>query len=339
LMPDVFQRSVWIRLLTFCPPILLGLWLLPRFGSMVVWEWMVAAAGVWGASIMTMLLWMSHHPMAFTTVVELNIVVVFVCAFARFWPAVLMCAGVVFLHALVVFNVADFTGVLVANTSVLLGATVVFCLYANYKLEHDERMSYLQDRREQILDSQLHDAHQLLTLQATTDPLTEVANRRFFESHVQDYWQRALELHHPISLLLLDIDHFKRFNDHAGHQAGDRCLVGVTQAIQGCMRRTGDLLGRLGGEEFAVVMPEANEAAALAAAERVRSAVEARALPHATSPTAKVVTVSIGVVTLWPSEGVVTSVQALYAQADDALYEAKRTGRNRVMVARQELLP
>jgi diguanylate cyclase (GGDEF)-like protein len=109
--------------------------------------------------------------------------------------------------------------------------------------------------------------------------------------------------------------------------------------VQGCLRRTGDLLGRLGGEEFAVVMPDVNEAAALAVAQRVLSAVEARALPHATSPTADVVTVSVGVVTLWPSEGVANSAQALYAQADDALYEAKRSGRNQVMVARQEAQP
>ena len=98
-------------------------------------------------------------------------------------------------------------------------------------------------------------------------------------------------------------------------------------------------MDRLGGEEFAVVMPEANEAAALAVAQRVLAAVEARALPHATSLTSRVVTVSIGVVTLWPSEGVAASAQALYAQADDALYEAKHAGRNQVMVARQEIQP
>jgi diguanylate cyclase (GGDEF)-like protein len=86
-------------------------------------------------------------------------------------------------------------------------------------------------------------------------------------------------------------------------------------------------------------MPEVNEMAALAVAQRVLAAVEARALPHATSQTARVVTVSIGVATLWPSEGLATGPQALFAQADDALYEAKRAGRNRVMVARQEMQP
>jgi diguanylate cyclase (GGDEF)-like protein len=339
LLPDVFPRALALRLGGYLLPVCIGLWILQRWRWMAVWEWMVAAAGVWAGAIMASLLWMSRSQLAFTTVVEFNIIVVFVCAFARFWPAVLMCAGIVCLHTMVMFNVHDFTGVLVVNTSVLLGATILFCLYANYKLEHDERMGYLQDRREQIFDAQLQGAHDLLAHQATTDPLTEVANRRYFEAYVQDYWRRALELHQPISLILLDIDHFKRFNDHHGHQAGDRCLVTVTQAVQGCLRRTGDLVGRLGGEEFAVVMPEVNEAVALAVAQRVRSAVEARAVPHATSPTADVVTVSVGVVTLWPSEGVANSAQALYAQADDALYEAKHAGRNRVMVARQELQP
>lgn len=339
LLPDVFDRSVWVRVLGYCPPVLLGLWLLHRTRMVWLWEWLVAMTGVWAGAIMTTLLWMSHSRLAFTTVVELNLVVVFVCAFARFWPAVLMCAGMACLHAMVMWAVSDFTGVLVVNTSVLLGATITFCLYANHKLEHDERLCYLQDRREQILDNRLHEAHELLTHQATTDPLTDVANRRYFESYAQDYWMRALELHHPISLLLLDIDHFKRYNDHYGHQAGDACLKSVTQAVQGCLRRTGDLLGRLGGEEFAVLMPEANEASAQVVAERILRAVSDKGLPHAASLTEDVVTVSIGVVTLWPSEGVANSVQALYAQADDALYEAKRSGRNQVMVARQEMAP
>jgi diguanylate cyclase (GGDEF)-like protein len=339
LLPDVFQRALWINSLGYVLPVSIGLGLLHLWRLVSVWEWLVGAAGVWLGAIMATLLWLSRSQLAFSTVVEFNLIVVFVCAFARFWPAVLMCIGIVCLHAMVMFSVPDFTGVLVANTSVLLGATILFCLYANYKLEHDERMGYLQDRREQVFDAQLQGAHDVLAHQATTDPLTDVANRRYFEAYVQDYWNRALELHHPISLILLDIDHFKRFNDHYGHQAGDRCLVAVTQAVQGCLRRTGDLLGRLGGEEFAVVMPEVNEAAALAVAQRVLSAVQARGLPHVTSPTAAVVTVSVGVVTLWPSEGVANSAQALYAQADDALYEAKRSGRNQVMVARQEAQP
>ncbi len=339
LLPDVFMLAFWLRAVVYSVPVLTGLWLFHKLRLPWLWEWLVAGTGVFASAIMAYLMWRSREPLAITTVVELNLIVAYVCAFARFWPAVLMSVSVLCLHALTVLHVPDFTGVLVTNTSVLLGATVVFCLYANYKLEHDERMGYLLDRREQMLDAQLQDAHDLLARQATTDPLTEVANRRFFESYLQDYWRRALELHHPVSLLMLDIDHFKRYNDHYGHQAGDRCLLAVTQAVQGCLRRTGDMVGRLGGEEFAVVMPEVNETAAMAVAQRVLAAVEARALPHATSPSARVVTVSVGVVTLWPSEGLATGPQALFAQADDALYEAKRGGRNRVVVARQDMNP
>jgi diguanylate cyclase (GGDEF)-like protein len=339
LMPDVLELALWARLVGYCLPVLAGLWLIQRWRAPVAHEWLVGAAGVWASAIMVFLIWRSQGKLALTTVVELNLVVAFVCAFARFWPAAMMCLSIMCLHLLVVCHIPDFTGVLGVNTTVLLAATMVFCLYANHKLEHDERMGYLQDRREQILDAQLQEAHDLMARQATTDPLTEVANRRFFESYLQDYWSRAMELHQPVSMLMLDIDHFKRYNDHHGHQAGDRCLTAVTQAVQGCLRRTGDLVGRLGGEEFAVLMPEVNEMAALAVAQRVLAAVEARALPHATSQTARVVTVSIGVVTLWPSEGLATGPQALFAQADDALYEAKRAGRNRVMVARQEMQP
>ena len=127
---------------------------------------------------------------------------------------------------------------------------------------------------------------------------------------------------------MMDVDHFKKFNDRYGHQAGDVCLSKVAEAMRACLRQPGDMVARFGGEEFIAVLPQANGVTALAAAERVRLAVEALQLPHADSVVAPVVTVSLGVASVAAQPGQIDV--ALIKSADDALYQAKRAGRNRV---------
>lgn len=154
---------------------------------------------------------------------------------------------------------------------------------------------------------------------AATDGLTGIANRRSFDSTLQRHLGRAMSALDPVSLVLLDIDHFKRLNDEYGHQAGDDVLRQVA-AVLVEHARVVDVPARYGGEEFAVILPDCGEAEAAAAAERLRAAVEA-------APTSVPVTVSAGVAT-FPSHG--ADVAALIRAADDALYSAKRSGRNRV---------
>jgi diguanylate cyclase (GGDEF)-like protein len=156
---------------------------------------------------------------------------------------------------------------------------------------------------------------------STQDGLSGVANRRFFDETLAIEWRRAVRNGSALSLLLLDIDHFKRFNDTAGHQAGDDCLRHVAQALREMLQRATDLVARYGGEEFAILLPETDEAHARALAETIRERIAGSGL----------VTVSIGVIAMVPARDL--APEHLVKRADDALYEAKRLGRNRVVCA------
>ncbi|NJK45390.1 MAG: GGDEF domain-containing protein, partial [Pleurocapsa sp. SU_196_0] len=143
-------------------------------------------------------------------------------------------------------------------------------------------------------------------------------------------WQRALRNGRPLALGVLDVDHFKKYNDHYGHQAGDACLQRVAGILAETVHRAGDTVARYGGEEFVVLLPESDGAGAWQFAEKIRLAVETAALPHAQSPNG-IVSVSIGVKSLVPSETDASS--QLVRLADEALYEAKRQGRNKAILA------
>ncbi|QGZ60374.1 sensor domain-containing diguanylate cyclase [Paraburkholderia acidisoli] len=170
-----------------------------------------------------------------------------------------------------------------------------------------------------------------LRAQAGTDALTSLANRRAFEARALHEWQRARRAGGGLSLALLDVDRFKRFNDRYGHLAGDDALAAVAHAIDAHGRRNaggvGNFAARYGGEEFVLLLPELPPAAALALAETVRAAVEALGVPHGDSPSG-VLTVSVGVACT--AQGAFADWRALVDAADAALYAAKRAGRNRV---------
>lgn len=178
----------------------------------------------------------------------------------------------------------------------------------------------------------LEQANQSLEALSNSDGLLGIANRRHFEQRLQAEWRRAAREHQALSLLMIDVDHFKRYNDHYGHPAGDQCLQAVTRAAAApvALKRPADLLARYGGEELVVLLPDTPADGALAVAQDIRHAISALALPHAASPLAPIVTVSIGAATLRPTPQ--TDAAALVAAADAALYAAKHGGRNRVAV-------
>lgn len=159
------------------------------------------------------------------------------------------------------------------------------------------------------------------------DGLTGVANRYQFEALLELEWKRAKQDQRPLSLIMLDIDHFKAFNDTYGHPEGDVCLKQVADVLRAVTRRSGDVVARYGGEEFAVLLPGMEQVDAVAVAERMRVALESREIVHASSGVANRVTISGGVATLDPSAPVERGV--LVERADEALYRAKHEGRNR----------
>jgi diguanylate cyclase (GGDEF)-like protein len=175
----------------------------------------------------------------------------------------------------------------------------------------------------------------LLETYAFLDGLTGLANRRAFDDKSALEWRHSLRARQPLSTILLDVDHFKPYNDSYGHAAGDECLRGVARALSTQIGRTADLLARYGGEEFVVVLPGTHHASAMAIGESLRAAVQAMGLAHRASRVADHVTVSVGVSTVVPWDEI--DLPTLLEAADKALYAAKSSGRNCVMGA--ELQP
>ncbi|HSC13805.1 MAG TPA: GGDEF domain-containing protein [Gammaproteobacteria bacterium] len=165
---------------------------------------------------------------------------------------------------------------------------------------------------------------------AEKDPLTGVKNRRVFDEHLETFWQRAIKEERGIAILLIDVDHFKAYNDRYGHQAGDRALRRVAEMLQMFVTRPNDLLARYGGEEFAVLLYDVDGVAAERVAAQMRKAVCAMGLEHRDSRLGQIVTISIGVGVVEPSPE--RRARGALQLADEALYQAKTMGRNRVEV-------
>jgi diguanylate cyclase (GGDEF)-like protein len=217
-------------------------------------------------------------------------------------------------------RLAAFSGQLPLLTGVadqIAGAIASGQLYAELKKVTEQ----LEQKTRALEDANLHLGRAIETLHriSTLDGLTEVANRRHFDDTLVLEWRRAARNGQPMSLLMLDIDFFKPFNDKHGHQAGDEVLRRVAQVLRESVHRAADLVARYGGEEFIVLLPETGEEQARAIAELLRARIEESGL----------VTASLGVATQVPARD--GQPEELMKRADEALYAAKRAGRNRVM--------
>ncbi len=198
-----------------------------------------------------------------------------------------------------------------------LVVTAAVSALAAWQIERQSRRSFLESR--------------LIAQLAEQDALTGAKNRRVFDEQLTRLWHQAVDDRRPLAILLIDVDHFKDYNDRYGHQAGDVALQQVAKAVQAQIHRPLDLLSRYGGEEFAALLYDVNDAQAREVAERMRLAVSALAIEHRGSRTARVVTVSIGVASIQPlaSRGPLGALQL----ADEALYAAKVRGRDNVHLA------
>lgn len=183
--------------------------------------------------------------------------------------------------------------------------------------------------REVRTTRELREHRDRLAKLSTTDALTGIANRRRFDEVFDAEWCRAGRSHSPLSLAVLDVDHFKWFNDRYGHALGDQCLAAVARAVSGVIVRHNDLAARYGGEEFACILADTDQQGAMIVADKIRKAVEALGIPHETSSVGDRVTVSVGVATICPGKG--DSPKAFFEKADQCLYKAKEGGRNRVV--------
>ncbi|MBM7649273.1 diguanylate cyclase (GGDEF)-like protein/PAS domain S-box-containing protein [Bacillus ectoiniformans] len=175
-------------------------------------------------------------------------------------------------------------------------------------------------------EQQLKKANEILSNLSMIDGLTEIPNRRTFDLRLKEEWSRSARTSQPVSLIMLDIDHFKIYNDTYGHQGGDQCLKQIAKEIQSTLKRPGDIAARYGGEEFAVILPNTAEEGACLVAEAIRTNIVKLAIPHIHSKVKPYVTISAGVTTLMPTPYL--SVNDLVRLADKALYHSKESGRN-----------
>ncbi len=197
------------------------------------------------------------------------------------------------------------------------------------KRETDKRKA----RELELLEvaNELKKRNRLLEILSSIDGLTGIANRRVFDEFIDREWRLAIRNHQPVSLIFIDIDFFKKYNDMYGHQAGDECLQKVAKIISDEVNRPGDLIARYGGEEFVAVLGNTVIDVAAKFAEKMRAAVASNKILHQLSDVGGVVTISVGVAAAFPKEG--SDFCDLIEMADAALYSAKEEGRNRVKVA------
>ncbi len=254
---------------------------------------------VWGLSLLALIaLWRQHK----NTVLDL-------------WLAVVMCAWLCDIALSSVFNAARFDlGFYAGRIYGLVAASLVLLVLL---VEN----GWLYRR---LLEATID-----LQRMMSSDALTGIANRRAFDEAFALEWRRSQRSHTPLSLLMVDVDHFKRFNDHHGHVQGDHCLRAVAQALAGVAQRAGDVAARYGGEEFVLLLPDTPLEEATQLAQRCCQTVEQLALSHGDSPTAAHVTISVGVACTHAIEVREAQAVRLLERADAALYVAKQAGRNR----------
>jgi len=210
--------------------------------------------------------------------------------------------------------------------SVLILFTISLIIYRRtYSLKKQkEELELLVAKRTIELEA----ANAQLETLVRNDALTGVTNRRGFDEKFEEEWRRAARYGAFISILMIDVDYFKKYNDNLGHQEGDKALKMIAAALAKLFQRAGEIVARYGGEEFVILMPGVSHGETAEAAERARFQIEDIKLPHPSSDVSDVVTVSIGYAVGFPAE--MESAKDLITRADKALYNAKLNGRNRI---------
>lgn len=342
LVPDVFWQAVFVRVVVFSP-ICLVILLLAQYHFSTNFDKntihfltdpLTIFAG-WGVavSLIFILLSSSGSSAHFYIAGILPIIV-----YGNLVQKLFFGNAIIFTGGLLLISQA---GVLMNNYQpskidflllLFLFAAGIVTLVANFVGWKNKKRNFLLRMRENIVIEDLSAANIRLEKVSRSDPLTGVFNRRHLDEHLALIWRRAKISNASVTVLMLDVDYFKAFNDHYGHQAGDECLKHIATALTQYLRKPGDLIARYGGEEFVAVLHPVTHEEALDIAERVRRIIEDLRMRHERSLVAPVVTVSIGIgVYVQPKQSSADSGgDQLIALADKALYAAKNAGRNRV---------
>ncbi|MDO9235649.1 MAG: GGDEF domain-containing protein [Aquabacterium sp.] len=333
---DVFEFAVLLRLYLFTPASLVLLyvgtrkdWKLIRSVPPILYEVIVLGSGLLAAVSVALIVAKTNSPLVHFYNVGLCVVVMYgtVVQRLRFWFAVFLSLSILLIHVICILIINHYPDRLMMPITSLLASVTLFSLMANYAMERDERKRFLLRLREHGVVRELTRAHDRLKALSRVDGLTGLSNRRYSLEHLSQVWERAQHDQQQLSMLMVEMDHFKKYSDRYGMQAGDECLRQVAQVLQTHVQRPDDLIARYGGEEFMVILPRADADYAQKIAERIRHAVEQLNLRHESSSTALVATVSIGVASC--KADALLKDTALLSSANQALLQAKREGRNR----------
>jgi len=325
-------RHLWMaRLVFFGPMLLVQLLSYTAWGRQHL-QYLIVAGATCGAGMIVLCSTIAIEPFSHYYRCGLSLVILIVFVLSRlqfFWGAATAAVVVAELNGGFLYQGMHDAQVITASNFVVMAAAC-FSLVGTFLIERGLRQNYLQGRLLAFEKHDLETANLRLQYLTAIDGLTQLANRRALDSALATEWPRALRKQEPLALIMLDVDHFKLFNDLYGHQAGDECLRGVASAIKDAARRPGDLAARYGGEEFCIVLTGANAEQASLVAERARDKILQLAIPHQRSSHG-LVTASFGVASVVPAP--TAGPEALILAADKALYQAKHGGRNRVALA------
>ena len=349
MVPDVFDLALRMRLYMLTPLAIMLLVLGVRFRPLVMmlpWslvEGSVMMTGVVAALIMGVVLVESTSPHVVmyrgglvAILIYGNLVQRFRFRYALFFSVCVMLVTVVSMW--ITSSRPSIYSILDAPVSMLVGVIGAYTLIMNFRIELEERRRFLRTERAAALREEIEASKYKLEALSRRDPLTGVPNRRHFDDTVQAHWVSHLASEQSVALLLIDVDHFKAYNDRYGHPTGDQCLRHVAQLLQARVTEGIGSVARWGGEEFIVVLPRTDGAQALRLGQALTEAVADLGLRHEASATGPHVTISVGAAAAIPGQ-VWTSPDELIAMADAALYRAKAEGRHRCVLALRDSAP
>lgn len=330
MLPDIYQSAWKVRLLFVTPllalsTVMVKIKVLQRFQDFFADGFVIITS----AGVIYILL-LSNHPNVEHYHSGILVIIMFgnIAARIRFSHAFASSLIVFLLYVYFVRSVEYMSVETVNNSGLIMITTIIISLVANYQMEKEARKEYLFTVMHNINAEKLKKTNRQLEFLSISDSLTGLSNRRFFDETLEVEWRASQRGNYELSLIFLDIDSFKPYNDNYGHQAGDMCLREIGTIILETIKRPRDLAARYGGEEFVVLLPKTSRHDAVRIAEKIRESVEWLAIEHNYSKVSEYVTVSIGVATMSPSQEFKPS--ELLKLADAGMYEAKENGRNRV---------
>ncbi len=340
-MTDMAGRTWFIRLVAGIPmavPLLLSFWgkFRQKYGEkyMQLFTCIFATSAV-GGLIAISLNSLEPYNYYYYNAVTVAMVIVFVLSRIQFkWGVISAIIMLLSLNVgLIGFDQTDNKlATVVIIDYVFLGSSIS-ALIGTFLIERSLRQNYLQSRLLSVENRDLEESNLTLQYLSAIDGLTQIANRRSLDRSLAIEWQRARRKREPVGFIMADIDHFKMFNDTYGHQAGDECLRVVASLIKDHARRPGDLAARYGGEEFALVLTNSSAEQARIIAEQMRKKIMETTIKYEKSVSTNI-TASLGVASMVPGIGQ-ANPDALILEADQAMYRAKRSGRNLVVVSGQ----